>query len=346
MKTLDRLRNVLASIGADSMLVSQPENVRCLSGFTGPQGAVVVITSDRTVFLSDAGHELQARNETSLEVDITADRDKRLSELVGNARMAFEANHVTVSALRALNGKLKAEPIATEGNVEGMRLVKSDEEVALLREAARITDRAFAHVQTITRAGTTEVRVSQDLERWIRLAGAISAGDVTVSSGIRSAAPRIAPSARPLQQGELVTLGFGAVVQGYHTHLTRSVVMGTLTLRHLLDLATAAQAAAVAAVGQGVYAREVYGAARDVLERHDLADAILEPVGHGTGLRSREARTLAADSSEVLAPGMVMTVGPGVYLPGVGGARVDEVLIVTERGGDSLSEALNRPAST
>lgn len=158
----------------------------------------MVITSDRAVLLSDAGHERQTRNETSLEVDITADRDQRLSELVGYARMALEADHVTVSALRALDGKLKAEPIATEGIVAGMRLVESDEDVALLREAARITDRAFVHAQTIAPAGTTEVRVAQDFERWIHRAGAVSAGDVTVSSGIRSAAPRIAPSARPL----------------------------------------------------------------------------------------------------------------------------------------------------
>ncbi len=342
MSLIDDIRAKVAGVGADALLVSVPENVRYVSGFTSPDDGVVLITRERAVLVTDGRYDVQAHDEATVEVDIASGWQERVVELLDGARLAVEAEHVTLKTAQELERRLGAAPIATDGLLTPLRLVKTEGEIACLREAARITDEAFTHILGFLRAGVTEVEVALELERVMRLAGAEAAGyGIIVASGPRSAMPHGVASRRTIESGDLVTLDFGAVYRGYHADMTRAVAVGEISprLRGLFDAVATAQLAALEAVAPGKTGRELDSIARNVLAEHGLAEAFTHSLGHGTGLHIHEGPRLSQRSDDVLAPGMSATIEPGVYLAGVGGVRIEDLVIVTDDGFELLSKS-------
>ncbi len=339
---LRHLRADVAAAGAEALLVSDPANVRYLSHFRSPEDAVVVVTPEHAWLLTDSRYTVQAAEESRLEVDITRPWWSRVAELARGMRLAVESHHLTVERFRELSTTMGQEPIATSALVGPYRRVKSAAEIALLRTAAGITDAAFAHVLNVLRPGIREVEVAMEIERFMRTQGAEGPSFTTiVASGYRSAMPHGVASQKVIEAGDLVTMDFGAVVDGYHADMTRAVAVGPISdeLRRLYDAVLEAQRIGVAAVAPGRSGREVDAAARDALGKHGLAAAFGHSLGHGTGLEIHEAPSLSSSSTDILAPGMIVTVEPGVYLAGTGGVRIEDLLLVTEDGHEVLSHA-------
>jgi Xaa-Pro aminopeptidase len=221
--------------------------------------------------------------------------------------------------------------------------VKAAAEIERLREAARLTDAAFAHVlDGPLRAGAREVDVALELERFVRQNGGEGmAFEVIVAGGIRSAMPHGVASDRAIERGDLVTLDFGAKLDGYHADMTRSVAIGPVAqpLRGWFDAVLEAQVAAVAAIRPGLAGVDADKLARDRLATAGLAERFVHSLGHGVGLQIHEGPSLSSRSTDVLAAGMVVTVEPGVYEPGVGGLRIEDLVLVTDEGHEVLSHS-------
>lgn len=263
-----------------------------------------------------------------------------VKDVLGGPRLAFEAESTPYALFAELREALGSEPVPTKGLVSELRLVKSPAEIATLREAARITDEAFAHILDVIRPGLREVDVALELERFMRRAGAEGASfAIIVASGVRSAMPHGVASSKPLARGELVTLDFGAKVAGYHADMTRTVALGEVSEAHerLYDAVLRAQEAALAAVAPNAEGRAVDAVARDSLAAAGLAEGFTHGLGHGVGLEVHERPRLSRLSQDTLRPGMVVTVEPGVYRPGDAGVRIEDLVVVTDAGCERLS---------
>jgi Xaa-Pro aminopeptidase len=339
---LGRLRDALAATGAEALLVTTPANVRYVSDFGTPEDAVVLVRQADALLLTDGRYTAQAQEQSALPFEIVAGLHEAAAERAGGARLAVEGDAMNLSQYKALAGRLGYDPVVTEGLFTPLRLVKSESEISQLREAARITDLAFEAAVAMMRPGVTEVEVALELERSMRLAGADgSAFEIIVASGVRGAMPHGTASQKKLEAGDLVTLDFGAVVNGYHADMTRTVAIGAVGAeeRRLFDAVLEAQKAALAAVGPGKSGREVDKVARDILASHGMAEQFSHSLGHGTGLVIHEGPRLSSRSEDVLRPGMVVTVEPGVYFPGFTGLRIEDLAVVTEDGHEVLSHS-------
>jgi len=342
---LTALRARLRELGAEAVLLTAPADVRWASGFTTPEDGRVVVTPDAAVLLTDDRYTAQAAEESAIEVHVVGTPGMLEAALarVGSLRLAVQADHVTWKTVRAIEEKLGSPPLATEGLTRPLRLVKTAAEIDRLRAAAQLTDAAFAHVlDGHLRAGVREVDVALEIERFVRQNGGEGmAFDVIVAGGHRSAMPHGVASERVLERGDLVTLDFGARVDGYHADMTRAVAIGPVAepLRGWFDAVLEAQVAAVTAIGPGLSGIDADKVARERLAAAGIAELFVHSLGHGVGLQIHEGPSLSLRSTDVLAPGMVVTVEPGVYQPGVGGLRIEDLVLVTEDGHEVLSRS-------
>lgn len=333
----------MRAAGVDALWVSDPANVRAVSGFSSGQDGKVLVTADGATLYTDARYAVQAQEESRIPQVIARPPQtyEDAATRVKGQRVGFEAEHLTVAGLEALREHWEAVLVPTRGLVEAVRRVKTPEEVQAIREAQALADRVFAAVRPLIRAGVRELDVALELELGLRRAGAEVGFDVIVASGPRGAMPHGVASERIIGDGELVTIDFGARLRGYHSDMTRTVAVGTPSaeLRRVYNAVLEAEEAAVAAVRPGVRGGELDALARGILERHGLAEAFAHSLGHGVGLNIHEGPSLRVGSEDVLEPGMVVTVEPGAYLPGVGGVRIEDLLLVTEDGYELLSHS-------
>lgn len=344
---LARLRQELADAGCDGLLVTAATNVRYLTGFTGSAGMVLVLP-DEVVLVTDGRYATQAPEQMAAAgVDVRTEIGSPAEELdmvrslvaqAGLSSLGLEAAHVSWARQRALAADWfpTIELVATTGLVEALRRVKDPGEVARVSRAAEIADAALASVLPLLAEGPTETAFGQALDFEIRRLGATgNSFETIVASGPNGAKPHHRPSGRQVQPGELVVLDFGAVVDGYCSDMTRTACVGdpaTAELQRIYEVVVASQAAGVAAVGDGVACVDVDRACREVIAAAGWADRFVHGTGHGVGLDIHEAPAVAATSSDTLATGHVVTVEPGVYLPGVGGARIEDTVVVTDDG--------------
>ncbi len=342
---LAALRARLAELGADAVLLSAPADVRWASGFTTPADGRVVVSGDAAVLITDDRYTAQAAEESAIETRIVGGWRwlETALDVVGGGRLAVQADHLTWKAARDLEERIGAAPLPIADLTRPLRIVKSADEIARLREAARLTDAAFDHVLAgPLRAGAREIDVALEIERFVRQQGGDGVSfDIIVAGGHRSAMPHGVASPRKLERGDLVTLDFGARVDGYHADMTRAVAIGPVgsTLRAWYDAVLAAQEEAVAAIRPGLSGVDADRIARDRLAAAGLAERFVHSLGHGVGLQIHEGPALSSRSTDVLAPGMVVTVEPGVYEPGVGGLRIEDLVLVTESGHERLSHS-------
>ena len=334
--------------GLDALWVSRPENIRYLSGFASGEDAKLLVRSDTATLYTDARYTVQAGEQSHFPAHIArppATLEHAASVVIG-LRVGFEADHLTVSELENLRqhwqtGERPATLVSSQGLVEGLRLIKTDGEVAEIRAAQTIADLAFDSVRPSILPGVREDHIAAQLEAFMRGLGATSAFDITVASGPRGAMPHGAASARVIGENELVTVDFGAKLNGYHSDMTRTVATGNPSeeLRRLYRAVLEAEEAAVQAIRPGAKCSDLDKLARDVLSAHGLGEYFAHSLGHGVGLAVHEGPGLRAASSEVLEAGMVVTAEPGVYLPGVGGVRIEDLVLVTPGGHEVLSRS-------
>ncbi|QAS54222.1 M24 family metallopeptidase [Halobacillus litoralis] len=346
MSKLVSLRKKIASEKLDGLLIMSAKNRRYISGFSGSSGAVL-ITKDEAILITDFRYTEQASeqaNEFSV-IEHKTPMPKAVAakvEELGLGKIGFEKDHVTYSLFEQYNEALAAELIPTSGIVEKLRLIKTDEEISILKDAVKIAGDAFEHILGYIKPGVREIDVSNELEFFMRKQGATSSSfDIIVASGYRSALPHGVASEKQIQSGELVTLDFGALYKGYCSDITRTIAVGEINdqLKEIYDTVLQAQLKGMEGIKAGITGKEADALTRDYIKEKGYGEYFGHSTGHGLGLDVHEGPGLSFRSDQVLEQGMVVTVEPGIYVPNVGGCRIEDDTIVTKSGNERLSHS-------
>ena len=339
-----RRRNLLtrrcAELEVDALMVTKLANVRYLTGFSG-SSAMALLSPAESVFFTDGRYDEQSRHEVpdltrvaSMENLAAAIRD-HLRRL-GIGRVGFERHAVTVAQLERWQERFDGVELSGIGDeVERLRWSKDDEELELLRSAQEATDGAFENILDLLVVGITERQAAAQLELAMARYGADGLSfDPIVAFGEHAAEPHHRPCHRALAEGDVIKMDFGAKVGGYHTDMTRTVAFGepATELRKVHDIVAAAQQAGIDALRPGVAGGDVDRAARSVIDDAGYGDRFTHGLGHGVGLEIHEGPSLRRDEDDVLPAGAVVTVEPGVYLPGMGGVRIEDAVEVSKDG--------------
>jgi Xaa-Pro aminopeptidase len=332
---------------AEALLVSNLTNVRYLTGFSGTNGQVLVTPTGAT-FMTDGRYRARSQDlvqgaDIVIYPERPADVLSGLLEKAGIARLGIEADSVTLSGRDAFAAAAgDAELVPTEGLIEKLRRTKDEDEVRSLERAISISDAAAGWILDRLAPGRTEREIALDLEVQMRQSGADDvAFEPIVGSGPLSAHIHHTPSERPLEKGDLILMDFGALADGYHSDLTRTVVLGPASDEQLevYEVVKRAQQAGIDALGPGARGDVVDGAARSVITEAGHGDVFEHGLGHGVGLDIHETPRLGRTSEDVLKEGDVVTVEPGVYLAGKGGVRIEDCVLVTADGARVLGSA-------
>jgi Xaa-Pro aminopeptidase len=342
----DRLTERLPDAGIDVLLVTDLINVRYLTGYTGSNG-IALIGDDMRTFVTDFRYVEQAAEEVYAEFDRRRSAQHLLEGVeeplrAGDLRLGFEAAHMTVSQHARLLELLptRIELVATSCVVEELRAVKQPEEVAAIKAAAALADEAFAQLVAGGLTGRTERDLALKLEYELRRHGAERPSfDPIVAAGPHGALPHARPRDELAAAGELVVIDWGAQLDGYCSDCTRTLATGEIDgeAQEIYQLVLDAQLAALEEVKPGVVARDVDSVARAAITAAGYGDQFGHGLGHGVGLEVHEAPRLAQPSEAVLAPGNVVTVEPGIYLPGRFGVRIEDLVVLTEDGCEILT---------
>ena len=350
----EALRKTAAERGLDAVLVTNLLNVRYLTGFTGSNGALLIRTDGHDLFGTDGRYTTQAGTQVP-DVELLVDRATvpalaREAVRRGAGRIGFESHDLTVDGLAALE-KVLADAVAggtvpelasVRRAVEGQRVIKDDDEIESLRAACAVADQALAELaaEGALRPGRTELQVGRELDaRMLTLGAEAPSFETIVAAGANSAIPHHRPDATVLRDGDFLKLDFGATVDGYHSDMTRTVVLGHAAdwQREIYELVVRSQAAGRAALEVGADVVAVDATAREVIAAAGHGDHFTHGLGHGVGLEIHEAPGIGPLGAGTLAAGMAVTVEPGVYLPGHGGVRIEDTLIVTDDAPELLT---------
>jgi Xaa-Pro aminopeptidase len=334
-----RLTEGYAELGVDAVLLTRLVNVRYLTGFTGSNGQLLA-TPDGGVFFTDSRYEQQSRHQVPDLRRVIYAREfvASLADVCRAGpirRLGFEAAGVTYRSWGELDQAGFAELVPLKDEVERLRWAKDPQEIELIERAQEVTDQAFQGLTTKLAPGMTEREAAFELDLAMRESGAERiAFDSIVAFGENAAEPHHHPTDRPLGRGDLVKLDFGCVVEGYHSDMTRTVAFGEPDgeLRMVYELVLRAQLAGIDAVRAGVAGGEADEAARAVIREAGHGDRFGHSLGHGVGLEIHEGPTLRDGGEDLLPEGAVVTVEPGVYLPGIGGVRIEDMVVVTADG--------------
>jgi Xaa-Pro aminopeptidase len=376
----ERLRPVLAALGADAALITSPANVRYLTGLASSNAALLLPatepgggtghgpadgtgestggarapgtgtpgTDPGPLLATDSRYAGTARQACpDLEILIERAIEPALARVAatrGVRRLAFEAQEMTVERYQAFAGAVPGTELVPLGRaVEEIRMAKDEQEIALLARACGITSRAFEQIVPLIRPGVTERELAISLERAMTDLGADGlAFDTIVASGPNGAIPHHVPSARPFAAGDMITVDCGARYQGYHADMTRTVVLGEPAdwQRNIYALVAAAQAAGIEAAVPGADVRAVDAAARDLITGAGHGEHFQHGLGHGVGLEVHEAPIVGYGRTGTLGDRVPITVEPGIYLPGQGGVRIEDTLVVRAGTGTAAPQEL------
>jgi len=349
----NHLREAMRKVRLDALLVTHLPNVRYLCGFTGSAGALLIDEGGST-FFTDGRYTEQAEAEVQGARPVIAKkgplaaaarwagRKRSVSRATKSQRLGVEGQYLTVAARRNLAEELNKHIHLREAPplVEQARMIKDADEIRAIRMAVERGAELFnAALQTI-RPGVKELEVAAEMEYAARKAGAEAmAFETIVASGARSALPHGRASVTAIVSGAFVVCDFGVILHGYCSDRTRTVYVGAASAeaRRVYDAVLASQQAAIDAVRPGVKVARIDQAARKILQQNGLAQYFTHSTGHGVGLEIHEAPRVARGQQEVLRPGMVITIEPGVYLPGKWGVRIEDVVVVTEQGCEVLA---------
>jgi Xaa-Pro aminopeptidase len=349
---LDRLRAAFGDHEIDALVVTTLPNVRYLTGFSG-SAAVLVVTHDLAVLTTDgryrtqSAEQLQRAGAGDVEITIGAGAEQRQAaraalDAANVGRIGLEAGNVTWSGQRSWADLLGGDKLVPTANaVEALRERKDAAEIARMERAAAIADAALFEVLPLMSQGITEEHFALELDTAMRRGGAEStAFETIVAAGENSAKPHHHPGSRRIDGGDPVVVDFGATFEGYRSDMTRTFCVDAEPegeLARIFDVVQTSQAAGAAAVRPGIAAKEVDDICRRIIADAGWAERFEHGTGHGVGLDIHEAPTVSQLGTAILAPGFVVTVEPGVYVPGHGGVRVEDTLVVTEDGARPLT---------
>jgi Xaa-Pro aminopeptidase len=345
-----KLRDHLATTRFDGLLVSHLPNIRYLCGFTGSAG-LLLVEETGSVFFTDVRYDTQAHEEVKGAKVVIAGKAPlaALGEFLVERRkrartrtIGLESEHFTIgdkkrlAQFRPAGVQLKDAPPM----VERFRMVKDEEEIGLIRSAVQLGAKIYDRALEVLHPGTKEVDVAAEMELAARRGGAEAMSfETIIASGPRSALPHGRASATPIAQSAFVVCDFGVILSGYCSDQTRTVWVGTVSdaARKVYEAVREAQQAAIDAVRPGIAVGDVDAAARKVLRKAGLGRYFTHSTGHGVGLEIHESPRVADGQKEVLQPGMVITIEPGVYFPGKWGVRIEDMIVVTAGAGEVLT---------
>ncbi|WP_018923813.1 M24 family metallopeptidase [Salsuginibacillus kocurii] len=346
MTQLQRLQKKLAQSDVSSIIIESAVNREYVSGFTGTAGALLITEQD-ALFITDFRYVEQAekqspdftiiKQERSMAEEIAEQVKKRGLQTVG-----FEKSHVTYAQFEQFDKYIEATLEPVSGLVESLRLYKTPAELSIIEEAAKIVDLTFDHITSFIQPGVKEVDVANELEFFMRKQGAAcSSFDIIVASGERSAYPHGVASTKEIQKGELVTMDFGAYYKGYCSDMTRTVAVGepAQELKKIYDTVHEAQEKAMQHLGPNMSGVEADAVARDHIKAAGFGEYFGHGLGHGLGMEVHEAPRLSPKGEQMLEPGMVVTVEPGIYVAGLGGTRIEDDAVITENGNKRLTHS-------
>jgi len=344
---LERFRGRIPA-EVDALLVTEITNVGWLTGFSGTSGKVILGRED-AVFLTDSRYTLQAHEQvTNMDVATFAtpvrDEEFLATHLarLGVKRLGFDSSVVTVAQLENWREKVAGvEWVPAKDAYANLRAVKFDYEIERIRQACELADATFSHVQRMLQLGITEEAIAIDIEFFIRRQGAKVAFESIVVSGERSARPHGVPSAKPLEVGDFVTMDFGALLDGYNSDITRTVVIGEATDRHreIYNQVLRANLECIEFIRPGLTGQDVDTRAREILNELDLGQYFGHGLGHGLGRLVHDSGRLGQNCNDVIEVGQVWTIEPGVYIPGFGGVRVEDDIVIRENGAEVLTHS-------
>ncbi|WP_025026212.1 M24 family metallopeptidase [Caldalkalibacillus mannanilyticus] len=344
---IEKLKGLFDQYQIDALLVTSDSNRRYMTGFTGTAG-VALITMTESVFITDFRYVEQATNQ--IDGYTIVKHDGPISETIAAelkrlniARLGFEQDHVPYSAFRVYKERFTdSELVPISGAVEPLRMVKEEEELQLIRQAVRIVDETYEHILKFIKVGMREWDVAMELEFYMRKLGATSSSfSIIVASGVRSALPHGVASEKVIEQGDFVTLDFGALYQGYCSDMTRTFAMGEPCdkLKEIYDVCLQAQLIGVQQMRAGMTGKEADALCRDYISAKGYGEYFGHSTGHAIGLEVHETPGLSVKVDRKLEPGMVVTVEPGIYLPGIGGVRIEDDIVITEDGNEILTQS-------
>jgi len=342
---LSKFREALKEKNIEAALICKPENRRYLSGFTGSAG-YVLITAEKAYFITDFRYIEQAKQECIGYEIIEHHQKQPLFTILNDLRLenlGFEEKYTTYSEYMELQKKLTKTKLFPLGEItERLRIIKDPEEIDLIRKAASIADEAFQHICHYIKPGLTEKEIAIELEMLMKKKGASALSfEPIVASGIRSALPHGVATDKKLEKGDLLTLDFGCIYNGYCSDMTRTVILGKANQKQkeVYDIVLHAQMSALESVRPHILSKEVDKIARDIITQKGYGDHFGHGLGHGVGLEIHEAPRVSPSGEEQLEQNMVITVEPGIYVPGFGGIRIEDLVVITEKGKEILSKS-------
>ena len=346
MGKINQLRKQFAKHDVDGMIITSTYNRRYLTNFTGTAG-VVVVSQDEALFITDFRYVEQAAAQASdfkvvqhqgpIQNEVAAQVER-----LGIKRLGFENDHVVFGTYKQYEKSMQAELVPITGLIEKLRMIKSDSEIKILKEAADIADAAFKHIIEFIQPGKTELEVSNELEFFMRTAGASSSSfDIIVASGLRSALPHGVASDKIIETGDLVTLDYGALHNGYVSDITRTVAVGqpSKKLKEMYQVVLDSQLLAMENIKPGLTGKEADAIARDYITSKGYGDFFGHSLGHGIGLEVHEGPGLSVRSDVRLEENMAVTVEPGIYIAGIGGVRIEDDTLLTKNGNETFTHS-------
>lgn len=329
-------------------------NIRYLSGFSG-HAATLLISGQSSYLITDYRYYEQAKQEAPTCTVICRDRANQtlaalISELLHKEQCAavfFESQHINVAHWSAILKDIEQVPTVQSispvvGMVEQQRMIKSNEEIGYIRQAAAIADQALSNIIPLIKTGITERELANELEYQMALLGSEELSFATILGfGERSALPHGVPSNRALQSGDIILIDFGAVVNGYHSDMTRTFIFGKASAqqKEVYDLVLKAQQTAIAALSNGVSGQFLQQQAEHVLHNSPYKEYTGEGLGHGLGMQLHEQPFLGLNCHTPIETGCVITIEPGIYIPNWGGIRIEDDVVLTERGLEILTQS-------
>ncbi|MGR6897437.1 M24 family metallopeptidase [Rummeliibacillus sp. BSL5] len=346
MERVERLVKALNSQNLDGLLITNNYNLRYMTGFTGTSG-VAVVSQKEAVFITDFRYTEQASKQIT-GYRIVEHKGTIIEEIaavvkeLGIKSLGFEKDVVSYSMYETYSKVIPADLVGVTDLIEKIRLVKTEDELKTIKAACQIADETFEHIIQFIKPGKTELEVSNELEFYMRKLGATSSSfDTIVASGVRSALPHGVATDKIIEKGDFVTLDYGALYNGYISDMTRTVAVGEPSeqLKEIYQIVLEAELLGLEKFKPGMTGKEADAICRDYIKEHGYGDAFGHSTGHGIGLEVHEGPGLSFRSNVTLEPGMVVTCEPGIYLPGVGGVRIEDDTLITETGNEKLTHA-------
>lgn len=343
MQRVKKVQEKLSEYNIDALLVTNMFNVRYLANFTGSTG-LVVITKENAYFVTDFRYTEQAAAEAKGFEIIKNEGPifEEVAKIVENdkiEKLGFEQENVTYSTYNRINDLIPCELVPVTGLVEKLREVKTDDEIALIKEAIDITEKAYDYILGFVKPGVTEIEVANELDFYMRKEGAQSVSfDTIVASGVRSAMPHGVASDKVIEEGDMVTIDFGCYYNGYVSDMTRTFAVGDPgeELKEIYEIVYQANKKVNESAKAGMTGAELDAIARDYIAEHGYGPQFGHTLGHGIGLEVHEGPSLSFRNEEELVVNNIVTNEPGIYVPGLGGVRIEDDLVIKENGVEVL----------